>query len=211
MIMLTILLADDHAVVRQGVKQILAEAFAQATFGEAQNAHELLELVATERWDIVVLDLTMPGGNGLEALKQIKHDHPQLPVLILSMYPEDQYAVRTIRAGAAGYLNKESAPEELVLAIRKILRGGEYISASVADELVLHARQEDDQPLHKQLSDREYQVLCLIAAGKEVKEISTELSLSAKTISTYRTRLLEKMNMKTNAELTHYAIQNALV
>jgi two-component system, NarL family, invasion response regulator UvrY len=209
--MLRILLADDHAVVRQGVKQILAEAFAQAAFGEAQNARELLELVAAERWDIVVLDLNMPGGNGLEALKQIKQDQPQLPVLILSMYPEDQYAVRTIRAGAAGYLNKESAPEELVLAIRKILRGGEYISASVADELVVHARQEGDQPLHKQLSDREYQVLCLIAAGKEVKEISTELSLSAKTISTYRTRLLEKMNMKTNAELTHYAIQNALV
>ena len=209
--MLRILLADDHAVVRQGVKQILAEAFAQAAFGEAQNAHELLELIANERWDIVVLDLTMPGGNGLEALKQIKHDHPQLPVLILSMYPEDQYAVRTIRAGAAGYLNKESAPEELVQAIRKVLHGGEYISASVADELVLHARHEDDQPLHKHLSDREYQVLCLIAAGKEVKEISTELSLSAKTISTYRARLLEKMNLKTNAELTHYAIQNALV
>jgi two-component system invasion response regulator UvrY len=209
--MLKILLADDHAVVRQGVKQILAEAFAEATFGEAQNAHELLELVGSERWDIVVLDLAMPGGNGLEALKQIKHDHPQLPVLILSMYPEDQYAVRTIRAGAAGYLNKESVPEELVQAIRKVLHGGEYISASVADELVLHARHENDQPLYKHLSDREYQVLCLIASGKEVKEISTELSLSAKTISTYRARLLEKMNMKTNAELTYYAIQNGLV
>jgi DNA-binding NarL/FixJ family response regulator len=209
--MLRILLADDHAVVRQGVKQILAEAFAQATFGEAQNAHDLLKLVDSERWDIVVLDLAMPGGNGLEALKQIKHDHPQLPVLILSMYPEDQYAVRTIRAGAAGYLNKESAPEELVQAIRKVLHGGEYISASVADELVLYARHEDDQPLHKHLSDREFQVLCLIASGKEVKEISTELALSAKTISTYRARLLVKMNMKTNAELTHYAIQNGLV
>jgi len=209
--MLRILLADDHAVVRQGVKQILAETFALATFGEAQNMHELLELVGSERWDIVVLDLTMPGGNGLEALKQIKQDHPQLPVLILSMFPEDQYAVRTIIAGAAGYLNKESAPEELVQAIRKVLRGGEYISASVAEELVLHARHEDDQPLHKHLSDREYQVLCLIASGKEVKEISTELSLSAKTISTYRARLLIKMNMNTNAELTYYAIQKGLV
>jgi two-component system invasion response regulator UvrY len=209
--MLRILLADDHAVVRQGVKQILAEAFTQAAFGEAQNTHELLELVACERWDIVVLDLAMPGGNGLEALKQIKHDHPQLPVLILSMFPEDQYAVRTIRAGAAGYLNKESAPEELVQAIRKVMQGGEYISPSVADELVLHARHEDDQPPHKRLSDREYQVLCLIASGKEIKEISTELALSAKTVSTYRTRLLEKMNMKTNAELTHYAIENKLV
>jgi two-component system invasion response regulator UvrY len=134
-----------------------------------------------------------------------------MPVLILSMYPEDQYAVRTIRAGAAGYLNKESAPEELVKAIRKILHGGEYISPSVADELVMYARHDDDQPLHKHLSDREYQVLCLIASGKEVKEISTALSLSAKTISTYRARLLLKMNMKTNAELTYYAIQNTLV
>ena len=209
--MLRILLADDHAVVRHGVKQILKDAFAQATFGEAQNAHELLEIVGKEYWDIVVLDLNMPGGNGLEALKQIKLDHPQLPVLILSMYPEDQYAVRTIRAGAAGYLNKESAPEELVQAIHKILHGGEYISADVADELVQYARHEDDQPLHKHLSDREYQVLCLIASGKEVKEISSELGLSAKTISTYRARLLEKMNMKTNAELTHYAVQNELV
>lgn len=209
--MLRILLADDHAVVRHGVKQILADAFAGAAFGEAQNAHELLELVGKDRWDIVVLDLNMPGGNGLEALKQIKLDHPQLPVLILSMYPEDQYAVRTIRAGAAGYLNKESAPEELVQAIHKILHGGEYISADVADELVQYARHEDDQPLHKHLSDREFQVLCLIASGKEVKEISSELGLSAKTISTYRARLLEKMNMKTNAELTHYAIQNGLI
>ena len=208
---LKILLADDHAVVRQGVKQILAQAFAQATFGEARQAPELLKLVAGERWDIVVLDLAMPGGNGLEALKQIKHSHPDLPVLILSMYPEDQYAVRTIRAGAAGYLNKESAPEELVRAIRKVLRGGEYISSTVAGKLVLHARHEDDQPLYKQLSDREYQVLCLIASGKEVKEISIELSLSAKTISTYRARLLDKMGMRTNAELTHYAIQNGLV
>jgi len=209
--MLKILLADDHAVVRQGVKQILAEAFIQTTFGEARNAHELLNLIGNERWDIVVLDLTMPGGNGLEALKQIKHDHPQLPVLILSMFPEDQYAVRTIKAGAAGYLNKESAPEELVQAIRKILHGGKYISELVADELVMYARNDDDQPLHKHLSDREYQVLCLIASGKEIKEISTELALSAKTISTYRTRLLEKMNMETNAELTYYAIQNGLV
>ncbi len=209
--MLKILLADDHAVVRQGVKQILAGAFTQATFGEAQNAIELLKLVSSEHWDVVVLDLAMPGGNGLEALKQIKHEHEQLPILILSMFPEDQYAVRTIRAGAAGYLNKESAPEELVQAIRKILHGGEYISPAVADELVFYARHEDDQPLHKHLSDREYQVLCLIASGKEVKEISTELALSAKTISTYRARLLEKMNMRTNAELTHYAIQNSLV
>jgi len=209
--MLRILLADDHSVVRQGVKQILAEAFAHATFGEAKNVHDLLGLAGRERWDIVVMDLAMPDGNGLEALKQIKHDHPLLPVLVLSMFPEDQYAVRTLRAGAAGYLNKESAPEELVQAIQKILHGGEYISAEVADELLLYARHEDDQPLHKQLSDREFRVLCLIASGKEVKEISAELALSPKTVSTYRTRLMEKMKMRTNAELTHYAIQNGLV
>lgn len=209
--MLRILLADDHAVVRQGVKQILVEVFSQATFGEARNVKDLLELVGSKSWDVVVLDLIMPDGNGLEALKQIKRDHPHLPVLILTMFPEDQYAVRTIKAGAAGYLNKESAPEELVQAIRTILRGGEYISQSVADELVLYARHIDDQPLHKHLSDREYQILRLIASGKEVKEISAELALSPKTVSTYRTRLLIKMNMKTNAELTYYAIQNGLV
>lgn len=208
--MLKILLADDHAVVRHGVKQILAEAFTQTEFGEVQNIHELFKLIDKENWDIVVLDLNMPGGNGLEALKQIKSGRPQLQVLILSMYPEDQYAVRTIIAGAAGYLNKESAPEELVQAVRKILHGGKYISAAVADELVLHAQNADDQPLYKHLSDREYQVLCLISSGKEIKEISAELLLSAKTISTYRSRLLLKLNMKTNAELTHYAIQNGL-
>ena len=209
--MLKILLADDHAVVRQGVKQILAEAFANAIFGEAQNAHELLALVYKEPWDVVVLDLTMHDVSGLDLLKQIKHNHPRLPVLILSMYPEDQYAVRTLRAGAAGYLNKEGAPEELVQALQKILQGGKYISASVADELVLHVKQADDRPPHEQLSDREYQVLRLLASGKAVKQIAVELSLSAKTISTYRARLLGKMRMQTNAELTHYAIQNGLV
>ena len=209
--MLRILLADDHPVVRQGLKKILAEEFAQATFGEAQKASEVIDLVASSRWDIVILDVAMPGGNGLEALKQIKHDQSQVPVLILSYFPEEQYAVRTIRAGAAGYLNKESAPEELVSAVRKVLHGGVYISAAVADELVVHARHKDDEPLYKQLSDREYQVLCLIASGREVKEISNELALSSKTISTYRTRLLEKMNMKTSAELTHYAVQTGLV
>jgi two-component system invasion response regulator UvrY len=208
--MLKILLADDHAVVRHGVKQILDAAFPQSVFGEAQNGRELLALVRNEKWDIVVLDLTMQGGSGLDVLKQIKHDHPQLPVLILSMYPEEQYAVRAIKAGAAGYLNKEGAPEELVTALQKIFEGGQYISSSVADELVQHMRQADDRPLHEQLSDREYQVLCMIASGKEVKQISMDLSLSAKTISTYRARLLEKMNMQTNAELTHYAVQNGL-
>ncbi len=209
--MLKILLADDHGVVRQGIKLILTKAFPQSAFGEAQNTHELLELVGREPWDIVVLDLAMPGGSGLEALKQIKLDHPHLPVLILSMYPEDQYALRTIKAGGSGYLNKESAPEELVQAVRKVLDGEEYVSPSVAEELVHYARQGDDVPLHKTLSDREYQVLCLIASGKEIKDISVEMGLSAKTISTYRARLLIKMGMKTNSEITHYAIKNGLV
>jgi len=208
---LKIILADDHAVVRQGVKQILAGALTTAEFGEASNTGELLALLKQEHWDIVVLDLTMPGSNGLEVLKLIKHDHPQLPVLILSMYPEDQFAVRAVRAGAAGYLNKEGAPEELVQALRKILAGGNYISAAVADELVLHSRQESDRPPHELLSDREYQVLCLIASGKAVKEIGTELALSPATISTYRARILQKMGMTTNAQLMQYAIQKALV
>lgn len=209
--MLKILLADDHAVVRMGVRQILAAAFTSADFGEVGDLHELLLLVGKQRWDIVVLDLSMPGGSGLEALKQIKINHPDLPVLILSTFPADQYGVRTIKAGASGYLNKESAPEELVQAVHKALQGGVYISASVADELVMHARRDDDLPPHKRLSDREYQVLCMIASGKGVKEISLEMSLSAKTVSTYRTRLMEKMGMGNNAQLTHYAIENELV
>ncbi len=209
--MLRILLADDHAVVRQGIRQIISKAYPQADFGEACSLHELHDLINKEAWDVIILDLAFPDGNGLEILKQVKKDYSTVPVLILSMYPEDQYAVRTIRAGASGYLSKESAPEELVAAMQKILAGGEYISASVAEELVHYARQEDDQPLHKTLSDREYQVLCLIASGKQLKDISSELSLSPKTVSTYRSRLLIKMKMKSNAELTHYAIQNGLV
>ncbi len=209
--MVKFLLADDHAVVRQGIKQIIGSAYPQASFGEASSLRELHELVEKEAWNALILDLAFPDGNGLEILKQIKKDYATLPVLILSIYPEDQYAVRTIRAGASGYLSKESAPEELVQAIEKIIAGGEYISPSVADQLVNYARHEDDQPPHKTLSDREFQVLCLIASGKELREISQELSLSPKTVSTYRTRILLKMNMKTNAELTHYAIQNGLV
>lgn len=209
--MLKILLADDHAVVRHGIQQIISAAYPQAEFGEAASLNELHEMIYRESWDVVILDLAFPEGNGLEMLKQIKNDYADLPVLILSMYPEEQYALRAIRAGASGYLSKESAPEELVTALQKIISGGEYISPTVAEELVHYARHEDDQPLHNSLSDREYQVLCLIASGKELREISKELSLSSKTVSTYRSRLLLKMNMKTNAELTHYAILNGLV
>ena len=211
MAVLKILIADDHAVVRQGLKFILAEAFKRASIGEAQNALELLDLLKKDTWNAVVMDLTMPGAQGLDILKQIKHEHPEVPVLILSMHPEDQYAVRSLKAGAAGYLTKESASEELVNALHKIMRGGRYINTSVAERLVLDLGTENERPPHDSLSDREYQVMCLIASGKEVGQIAQELSLSVKTISTYRARILEKMNMKTNAELTHYAIQNKLV
>jgi DNA-binding NarL/FixJ family response regulator len=206
-----ILIVDDHAVVRQGLRLILATAFKKAVFGEAADPSELLEQLKKQEWDAVIMDLTLPGASGLDLLKQVRHDHPNTPVLILSMHPEDQYAVRTLKAGASGYLTKESAPDELVNAMNRILRGGRYINASVAEKLLMSVGTDGDRPPHELLSDREYQVLCLIASGKEVGQIAEELALSVKTISTYRARILEKMNMKTNAELTHYAIQNKLV
>lgn len=206
-----ILIADDHNVVRQGLRLILANEFKKATFGEANDTPQLFERLKQDEWDVVVMDLSMPGGSGLNTLKEIKHNHPKLPVLVLSMYPEDQYAVRTLKAGASGYLTKESASEELVNAMQKILHGGKYINASVAEKLLLQLGNEDARPPHELLSDREYQVLCMIASGKEVGQIATDLTLSVKTVSTYRARILEKMNMKTNAELTHYAIENKLV
>lgn len=206
-----ILIADDHAVVRQGLRLILANEFRQATFGEAKDTNALIDQMNHDQWDVVIMDLSMPGGSGLNTLKEIKHNHPHTPILILSMYPEDQYAVRTLKAGASGYLTKETASEELVNATQKVLRGGKYINASVAEKLLLQLGNEDGRPPHEFLSDREYQVLCMIASGKEVGQIAADLTLSVKTVSTYRARLLEKMNMRTNAELTHYAIENKLV
>lgn len=206
-----ILITDDHAVVRQGLKQILADEFKNATFGEASNAQEALSHVWREAWDVVVLDMSMPGRNGLEVLKEIKKSRPKLPVLVLSMHPEDQFAVRVLKTGAAGYMTKESAPEELVGAIKKVLAGGRYVSASLAETMATYLDVDVQKPPHERLSDREFQVLRLIASGKMVSQIARELSLSVKTISTYRTRILEKMTMKSNAELTHYAIQSHLV
>ncbi len=206
-----ILIADDHTVVRQGLRLILANEFRKATFGEASDTDELFERLKQDTWDALIMDLSMPGGSGLNTLKEIKHQFPQLPVLVLSMYPEDQYAVRTLKAGASGYLTKESASEELVNAMKKILQGGKYINAVVAENLLLQIGNKDARPPHELLSDREYQVLCMIASGKEVGQIAANLTLSVKTVSTYRARILEKMNMKTNAELTHYAIENKLV
>jgi DNA-binding NarL/FixJ family response regulator len=206
-----ILLADDHTVVRKGLRQILVEGFKGATFGEAANGQQALERVWKEAWDIVVLDLTMPGRSGLEVLKEIKQTRPKLPVLILSMHPEDQFAVRLLRAGASGYMNKESAAEELVGAVKKAMAGGCYVSPQFGERLAgLLATQGHGLP-HENLSDREFLILRLIASGKPVGLIARELSLSVKTVSTYRVRLLEKMSMTNNAQLVQYAFQHNLV
>jgi DNA-binding NarL/FixJ family response regulator len=206
-----ILIADDHAVVRHGLKQILADDFPKAEYGEARNGQDALNRVWKERWDVVILDITMPGRGGLEILKEIKKARPKLPVLVLSMHPEDQFAVRVLKAGASGYMTKESAPEELVGAIRKVLAGGRHISASLAEIMAAYLTVKTEKPPHELLSNREFQVLRQIASGRTVSEIARELSLSVRTVSTYRTRILEKMGLKTNAELTHYAFQNQLV
>lgn len=206
-----ILLADDHAVVRHGLKQILADDFKRAEFGEAKNAQEALDLVWKEQWDVVILDITMPGRSGLEVLREIKRSRPRLPVLVLSMHPENQFAVRVLKRGAAGYMTKESAPEELVGAIKKVLAGGRYVSTSLAEKLATYVSSDSQKPAQELLSDREFQVLRLIASGKIVSEIAKELSLSVKTISTYRTRILEKMGLRNNAELMHYAMQHQLI
>jgi two-component system, NarL family, invasion response regulator UvrY len=205
-----ILLADDHAVVRHGLKQILTDAFKRATYGEARNAQEALDLVWKQDWDVVVLDITMPGRSGLDVLREIKKSKPRLPVLVLSMHPENQFAVRVLKCGASGYMTKESAPGELVGAVKKVLAGGRYVSNALAENLAASLSANQKAPQEK-LSDREFQVLRLIASGKMVSDIARELSLSVKTISTYRSRILEKMALKNNAELMHYAIQHRLV
>jgi two-component system, NarL family, invasion response regulator UvrY len=209
--MVKILIVDDHAVVRQGVKQILADDFDQAIIGEASNIHEVLDLVRKRRWDIVILDMTMPGRSGLDALKDLKQLHPKLPVLVLSMHPEDQFAVRVLKAGAAGYLTKESAAEELVTAIQKVLQGGKYVSSSLAEVLATSLSDDLESLPHFMLSDREFQIFSLIASGKTAQQIARELSLGISTVSTYRSRILQKLKMKNNAELTRYAFQHQLV
>ncbi len=209
--MIKILIADDHAIVRKGLKQILSETSDLVVTGEAGNGHEAINKVYENDYDVVLLDISMPGRGGLEVLTEIKKKKPDLPVLILSMHHEEQYAVRALRTGAAGYLTKESAPNELIKAIRKISRGGKYITASLAERLASAIGVNAGKLLHEDLSNREYQVLCMIGSGKTVKQISEELSLSVKTISTYRCRILQKMKIKNNAELTHYAIKNNLV
>jgi len=209
--MIRVLIADDHAVVRQGLKQILGDTPEMVVAGEATNGQEVLDKVRAEAWDIVVLDISMPDRSGLDILKELQSERPKLPVLVLSMYSEDQFAVRVLKAGARGYLAKDSAPDELVKAIRKVVSGGTYVSAFLAEKLAFEIGTDSSKLPHEALSDREFQVLRLIAAGKSVTEIAAELSLSVKTVSTYRARLLQKMNLTTNAELIHYAIQNRLI
>lgn len=209
--MLKVLVADDHAIVREGVKQILAEIPDIVVSGEASDGNQALNKVREGDYDLVLLDIAMPGMSGLEVLKQIKSERSDVPVLILSIYPEEQYAIRTLKAGAAGYLTKESAPDELIEAIRKVCKGGKYVTSSLAEKLALYLDADLEGPVHELLSDREYQVVLMIASGKTVKQIADELALSVKTISTNRTRALRKMRMKTNAEITYYAIKHNLV
>jgi two-component system invasion response regulator UvrY len=209
--MIKVLFVEDHAIVREGLKQILADTDDIIVADEAADGEEALEKVPKGDFDVIVLDISMPKRSGLDVLIELKSIRPKLPVLILSMYPEELYAIRAFKGGASGYLSKESAPTELITAIRKVSSGGKYISPALAENLVINLGEDNGNPLHEKLSEREYQILCMIASGKAGKEIAAELRLSAKTISTYRTRVLEKMGMRTNAELTHYALQNKLV
>jgi two-component system, NarL family, invasion response regulator UvrY len=209
--MIKVLIADDHAVVREGVKHIFSETPDIKVAGEAGNGQEVLESIGKQDYDLLLLDIAMPGRDGLEILKEIKTQKPKLPVLILSMFPEEQYALRALKSGASGYLTKDSIPNELVKAVRKVLRGGNYISSSFSEKLLTEITSDIQKPLHETLSDREYQIMRMIASGKTMNEIADELSLSSKTVYTYRARILEKMEMKNNMELTHYATKHGLI
>ena len=207
---LRFLIADDHAIVRKGIKQILQDEFTEAVIDEVANGNDLLENVRIQKYDVVVLDISMPGKSGLEILKQLKAENIGYPVLILSMHPEEQYAIRVLKAGAAGFLSKDIAAEQLVIAVRKLLSGRKYITESIAEKLALGIDINDGQLQHEILSDREFEVLKLIASGKTVSEIAVLLRLSVATVSTYRTRILEKMQFRNNAELTHYVISQGI-
>ncbi|HKO96498.1 MAG TPA: response regulator transcription factor [Pyrinomonadaceae bacterium] len=209
--MIRILTVDDHAIVRNGVKILFEERPETATFGEASNAQEAIALVREQDWDVVVMDITLGDRNGIEVMKELKAIRPKLPVLILSMHSEAQFARRAFKAGAAGYITKDSLPDELATAINKVAHGGKYVSPALAERLVMSIDSGIDREPHEELSDREFEIMCLIASGKTVSEIAELLSRSVKTISTYRARILEKMEMRTNAELTHYVIHNKLV
>ncbi len=209
--MIKVLIADDHPIVRQGLRQILSDIPEMEVAGEAIDGQETLDQVRTGEWNVLVLDITMPGRSGFDILKELKHEQPDLPVLVLSIHAEEQFAVRVLKAGASGYLTKENAPDELIKAIRKVVSGGKYISRDLAESLAFGLDTDSVRPQHEALSDREFQVMQMMASGKTLAEIAETLSLSAKTISTYRARLLEKMNLKTNAEIIRYAIENGLL
>ncbi|MBL8125124.1 MAG: response regulator transcription factor [Blastocatellia bacterium] len=208
--MIRVLIADDHTIVRHGLRQILSSEQDMAVSAEAQNGQEVLDIVRRERVDVVVLDISMPGRNGLETLKELKRHHPGIAVIVLSMHPKDQYAVRVIKAGASGYITKESAPSELVVAIRKACRGEKYIDPEIAEVLANYIEHGGTEDPHTRLSDREYEVLCHIASGKGLTDLSQEMNLSVKTISTYRSRIIEKTGLSSNAEITRYAISRGL-
>lgn len=210
--MMKILIADDHAVVRQGLKQIISEQTDMRVAGEAETAAEVLQLARIEDWDVIVLDITMPGGkNGLDLLPELKQIRPAAKVLILSMHAEEQFAVRALKGGASGYITKQSAPTELIRALRKVQSGGKYLSQSIAEQLALFVSDDANVPPHERLSEREFQVMRSMALGKTLREIADELFLSEKTVGTYRVRIMEKMNMTRNAELVRYAVQNQLI
>jgi len=209
--MIKVLIADDHALIRKGLKQLLDDTEELRVTGEAETGIEAFRMAQTGEFDVVLLDISMPDKHGIDVLKQIKDSKPQLPVLMLSMHPEEQYALRSMKAGAAGYLNKQSAPAQLVTAIRQVAKGKKYISSELAEQLAEGLSQGYQELLHQTLSNREYQTLCLMAQGKKLSEMADIMSLSPKTISVYRSRLLEKMKLKTNAEAIHYAINNHLI
>ncbi len=206
-----ILIADDHALFREGLKQILLENFEGAVLDQASNGYEVLDKTSTDDYDLLLLDIAMPGISGLDVLKQLRVIRPKLRVLVLSMYPEGQYAVRAIRAGASGYLTKRSASDELIEAIKKVSKGGIYVTAAIAEKLMVDFRPDTGKPPHELLSDREFQIFCMIASGKTVSAIAEELNLSVKTVSTHRVHILEKMKMKNNAELTNYGIKYQVI
>jgi len=209
--MIRVLIADDHTVVRRGLRQILLEGFPTAMVEEVPDAEELIKRVMQSEWDVVISDLSMPGRSGLDALQQIKQLHPKLPVLILSIHPEEHYALRVLKAGASGYLSKDSAPDELVTAIKKVLLGKKYITDSIAEKLASVLDKDSNKAPHEFLSDREFSVLKLLAGGKSVSDIADSLFLSVTTVSTYRSRIMQKMDMKSNADLTLYAVEHKLL
>jgi len=209
--MIHVVIADDHPVVRQGLKRILAEETDMTLTAEAGTGQELMEMLGEAVCDVVLLDISMPGRGGLDTLNELRRQHPKLPILVLSIYPEDQFGPRVLKSGAAGYMNKETACEQLVSAIRKVCAGGKYVSSALAEKIAADMSGDTQRAPHETLSHREYQVMRLLASGKTVSQIARDLYLSQKTISTHRARLLEKMRMKTNAELTFYAVQNHLI